>query len=550
MLHAYELGLRADDRQRANVADLQVALMAAGWGELDVATPLFGRVVAEAAELALEQGPGDAAERWDALARAARLDAAMSVPPIVPGVDDLRLYRNLLRDDLAAMGRPEAWGKPLSQAAQRDLVGHVGRTLFHLAHQCENEVLEMRLLGAALRAAAPEVLAVDAVASEAADSVETVHDSIRIGFVSTYLTEHSIGKMLGEVLGLLSNHALIEECFAFHVVANVGDYDGRDHVRNFIDASTKAVEVARHDLVGQRMAILGAKLDVLVFPDVGMEASTYFLAFARLARVQCVWWGHPTTTGLETVDYYLSLDTEVSDADSMYDEQLVRLEHVNTAPFVEADLWRDSSPKHISDFLPLEDDARLYVVLGRLFKLHPLFDDILVDLLSRDTEGVVVLIGEPQRALNSRLWSRVSGAVKRAVADADLKDSVLRRIVFVDYWNYLHVLANAAVVLDTFPYGGCLTALDSLSNGVPLITLPSQFERGRFAMSIYQQMNFTQLVARDEAHFVELAVTVANDSRLREETVQRLRRHYPAAHRPQSVADEWAPLFHKLARHT
>ena len=34
---------------------------------------------------------------------------------------------------------------------------------------------------------------------------------------------------------------------------------------------------------------------------------TYFLAYARLAPVQVVTWGHPDTTGLRTVDWMLGL---------------------------------------------------------------------------------------------------------------------------------------------------------------------------------------------------------------------------------------------------
>ncbi len=41
-----------------------------------------------------------------------------------------------------------------------------------------------------------------------------------------------------------------------------------------------------------------SSLDILFYPDLGMTPLTYFLAFARLAPVQCVSWGHPVTTGI------------------------------------------------------------------------------------------------------------------------------------------------------------------------------------------------------------------------------------------------------------
>jgi hypothetical protein len=49
---------------------------------------------------------------------------------------------------------------------------------------------------------------------------------------------------------------------------------------------------------------------ILFFQDIGMEHMSYFPAFARLAHVQCVSFGHPDTTGIPNVDYFVSNDLE------------------------------------------------------------------------------------------------------------------------------------------------------------------------------------------------------------------------------------------------
>src|SRR3546814_8369575 len=70
-------------------------------------------------------------------------------------------------------------------------------------------------------------------------------------------------------------------------------------------------------------------LDLLLYTDIGMNAFSYFLAFARLAPVQCVTWGHPDTTGIPALDYFISNDlAEPEDAESHYSERLVRLDGV------------------------------------------------------------------------------------------------------------------------------------------------------------------------------------------------------------------------------
>ena len=50
------------------------------------------------------------------------------------------------------------------------------------------------------------------------------------------------------------------------------------------------------------------------------------LAALRLAPIQCVTWGHPVTSGLPTVDYFLSSELmEPKDGQDHYSERLIRL---------------------------------------------------------------------------------------------------------------------------------------------------------------------------------------------------------------------------------
>ena len=71
---------------------------------------------------------------------------------------------------------------------------------------------------------------------------------------------------------------------------------------------------------------------VVIFPEIGMDQMTPRLAGLRLAPVQCTSWGHPTTSGLPTIDYFLSSELmEPPDADARYTEKLVRLPNLGIA---------------------------------------------------------------------------------------------------------------------------------------------------------------------------------------------------------------------------
>lgn len=497
-----------NDSESLAAIDLHVASILAAWGDADLAVPLFGRVVARSTFANPE------------LATAAKLHALMAVPPVVPR--DLDAYRTTLRHHLRVLSESDALAATLNATT----LGHrVGKTFFHLAHQCENEVREFEWLAAAFRRIAPDLALRPPIAKR--QNLEPT-----VGFVSAHLSDHSIGKMLAELLAHLATR--LPAVVVFHV-GRAQEHD--DAVRAFLSRNVQSVVLAP-SIDSARAAILEANLDILVYPDIGMEPWSYLLAFSRLARVQCVWWGHPVTTGLPTVDYYLSLDTEVDDAHQHYAEQLVRIDLVNTAPFVQvldlkARLGDTLKPRAelVSDNDP---GGALYLVLGRLFKLHPSFDDVLFRILERDPTGLVLLVAEPQARVTHALYRRFENR------------STLDRLRFVDYWNYVHALATATVVIDTYPYGGCLTALDAMSNSKPFVTLPGPFERGRFAMSIYSQMNLTDYVATSVDHFLDLALRLGTDPAANAHAVRRISAAYPRAHQPASLADEWTALFTRM----
>src|SRR5205814_5379429 len=107
-------------------------------------------------------------------------------------------------------------------------------------------------------------------------------------------------------------------------VLSVGD--PRDEVAQFFRANADRYIVLPPALSAARDAIAAEKLDILFYADLGMDPVTYSLAFSRLAPVQCVTWGHSVTSGVGTIDYYISsAEFEDESAPEHYSEQLVRL---------------------------------------------------------------------------------------------------------------------------------------------------------------------------------------------------------------------------------
>jgi predicted O-linked N-acetylglucosamine transferase (SPINDLY family) len=328
---------------------------------------------------------------------------------------------------------------------------------------------------------------------------------LRVGFASHHLCHHTIGTLMRGFIERLSRDMV--EVLVFPV-------------RTKDDAMAAAIaRAADHAvplsgrLADCRAAIAAAELDVLVYPDVGMDPTTYFLSFARLAPVQCAMWGHPVTTGVPAMDVFLSArDLEPEGAEAHYTERLERLSRLPVF-YHRPDLTGvDASRQRLG----LPADRRLYVCPQTLFKLHPDFDAILGEILRRDGRGELVLIGGQSRHWEAALRARFA----RAFPDVCDRVRVIPPLVFRDF---LGLLATADAILDPVHFTGGNSSYEAFALGAPVVTWPSGFMRGRVTYACYRQMGVMDCVATSAESYVELALRLAGDAEWRGDVSGRIR---------------------------
>ncbi len=216
---------------------------------------------------------------------------------------------------------------------------------------------------------------------------------------------------------------------------------------------------------------------------------------------RCATVGQPGTTGISTVDYFLSSDRlEPPDGQSHYSEQLVRLPDI--PHYFGRPRAPDESPGRTG--IPLPDEAPWYVCQQTLFKIHPEFDRLMGEILRRDPSGIAVLFEGQVPTWKALLLERL----RRSIPD------VVDRIVFLPRLprdKYLRLLTQADVVLDTTHYGAGTTAMHALALGSPLVSLPGEFNRGRVAHALLGKLGISETVATSPADYVERAVRIAQD---------------------------------------
>jgi protein O-GlcNAc transferase len=330
---------------------------------------------------------------------------------------------------------------------------------------------------------------------------------LRVGFVSKFMRQHSIGRTTRGLVAELSRERF--EVYALFVAPLVDDT-----ISQFIRERADESVVLPGELEAARRRIADLQLDVLFYQDIGMEPFTYALAFSRLAPVQCVSFGHPETTGIPAMDYFVSSDLfEPEGAQAHYSERLHLIEGVGTLAYY----YRPQleQPAKGREQFGLGQSEHIYLCPQMLFKVHPEFDELVGGILRADPAGRVVFV--------EGKYSSWAEALRRRFAQRI--GDVAERIVFVPRQataDFLNLIAVADVMLDTIHFNGMNTSLEAFAVGTPVVTLPKAFQRGRHTQGMYRCMGLSECVAKDEADYVAIAVRLGTDAAYREQVRQRI----------------------------
>ncbi|OGA90772.1 MAG: hypothetical protein A3G27_07145 [Betaproteobacteria bacterium RIFCSPLOWO2_12_FULL_66_14] len=328
---------------------------------------------------------------------------------------------------------------------------------------------------------------------------------LRIGFVSPFFHNHSIGRLYSGILRELSRSRF--EVFVFAIDAPA------DQTHALIKRLAEHHFDLPHHLSAVARTIEDSALDILYFPDIGLHPSTTFLAYWRLAPLQCATWGHPDTTGIDTIDYFVSAQgCEPAGSESDYSEPLVKLGGFYMPAYSRTGYTPALKTK--TD-LGAKQGTRVYLCAQTLFKIHPDFDAVIGAILRADSQGQVCFLVGPVPAWAEQLKARF----RETLLD------VYDRISFVSAANtvdFLGLHCAADVVLDTLHFGGGISALDAFDAGAPMVTLPGRFFRGRQAAACYAEMEIGECVARDASEYADIALRIAKDSEMRSAIVRKI----------------------------
>ncbi|TAN57394.1 MAG: tetratricopeptide repeat protein [Rhodospirillales bacterium] len=324
---------------------------------------------------------------------------------------------------------------------------------------------------------------------------------IRIGFASSFFTSHTIGLLFAGWIRHLDRKRFVVHSYLTNSKPDVSTKVLAGMCDVFRDLSGDLAEAAR--------LIRADKLDALIYPDIGMDPRSQALAALKLAPMQMTSWGHPVTSGLPSIDYFLTSDLmEPDEGDKFYSERLVRLPNISVA-------YHPSSLPQVksrADF-GLPADAVLYLCCQALQKYLPQFDAVFPAIAKQVQDSRFIFIRHKTRHIdNRRFQMRLEAAFKAAGLDP------ARHLVFIpwlDWTDFLDLNGVADVFLDSIGWSGGNTTLEALSRHLPVVTLPTGLMRGRHAHAILKRLGLDDCIAKDLEGFVATAVKLGTDGAFR-----------------------------------
>lgn len=354
----------------------------------------------------------------------------------------------------------------------------------------------------------------------------------KIGFVVTRGHE---GVFLKCMKGLLQQ--MDKQKFSITVVCSLPN--GPEIIKAAI-ANPEIEILALPNAITASIALLSSSnFDVLYYWEIGTDAANYYLAWSKPAKVQVTSWGWPITSGLNTVDYFVSnknLETTHSIHD--YSEKVELFEKLPVF------YYHPPVPKSKTEapsLLAIAHPDHRYICQQNLRKVHPDFDALVKQILIRDSQGFVFFIHDKHTSISNKLYQRML---------ATIGNERMNRVIFLERMpetEYLNTLTHCTLALDTLHYGGgANTVYDAMEVGLPIITLAGNRHSARFATATYMQMGVVDAIAQTIEEYVEKVIYFSQNKSERLALSEKIRKNNPSIFEDIEAVKEWESFFEKV----
>ena len=337
--------------------------------------------------------------------------------------------------------------------------------------------------------------------------------SLKIGYVSHCLRNHSVGWL---TRGLFEHHD--REKFAIHTYLLTALSNPDELQSWYINKSDKA---HKFGLEGREVAqkIYEDEIDILVDLDSLTLSSTCETLAIKPAPIQVTWLGWDGSE-IPSIDYFIA-DPYVlpEDAQNYYSEKIWRLPQT----YIAVDGFEVAVSNIRRDQLDIPNDAIIYFTAQRGYKYNPDTARLQLQILKEVPNSYFLIKGMADQESLKTFYAEIAESVG---VDCDrLKLLPLSPTEAIHRAN----LAIADVVLDTYPYNGATTTMETLWMGIPIVTRVGQQFSARNSYTMMINAGITEGIAWTDEEYVEWGIKLGKDENLRQQIAWKLRKNRQTA---------------------
>ena len=329
----------------------------------------------------------------------------------------------------------------------------------------------------------------------------------------------------------------------------IGSFIGTEHITGKVaklfynKIKTKYICLDRN-LEATRSCIDAYRFDIIIYPDIGMKLFPYLLSYSRLAPIQINTWGHSETSGIDTIDYFITSQyfhpndrLKKGNIQEDFSEKIVVFNSLSTYYLPPTKLFNiDIAKFRTKKEFGFLEQHKLYGCLQTNYKLNPEFEKCMLSILKKDPNGYILL---------SNAIPFCQSHLKRI---RDTFGHYLNRIHWfpvLDKYHYLEVISICDIILDPFPFGGCNTSFEAFDLNVPVITLPSQYISGNFTTGLYKKMGIVEAIAVSIEDYVNKCVNIVYNEKLRNKIVRDINNEKRSIFLEKESVEDWHSFIMK-----
>ncbi|QLE48141.1 O-linked N-acetylglucosamine transferase, SPINDLY family protein [Nostoc sp. C057] len=338
-------------------------------------------------------------------------------------------------------------------------------------------------------------------------SSHNINKKIKIGYLSHCLSRHSVGWL---ARWLIQHHTREQfDIYGYFInYKQVDDSLQEWYIQQFNQAYLGGLY---SDDIAEKIS--EDEIDILIDLDsITLDITCEIMAL-KPAPVQVTWLGWDAS-GIPAVDYFIADPYVLPDsAQEYYTEKIWRLPQT----YIAVDGFEIGVPTLRRDSLDIPSNAVVFLSAQRGFKRHPDTARLQMKIIKEVPNSYFLIKGiadsEAVRKFFMQLAEEEGVEYSRLrFLDLDPSESVHRAN-----------LAIADVVLDTYPYNGATTTLETLWMGIPLVSRVGQQFAARNSYTMMINAGITEGIAWTDEEYVEWGVRLGKDEALRQQVALKLK---------------------------